>query len=148
MVSDCIRFYKVESSNDCYDIALEAGVALSDFYSWNPAVNSNCSGLQSGEYVCIGISGYATTISTGTPVPVTPTPTQVSHLLYLQVDLLKASYRAEWSQAVFVSTMCRRGIIVLIWPLRRVLLHRKIQPFLLVIMICFRSLTDGKQGFL
>ncbi|KAJ5313358.1 uncharacterized protein N7443_000242 [Penicillium atrosanguineum] len=76
MVSGCIRFYKVEDGNDCYDIAQEAGVALADLYSWNPALNGDCSGLQSGVFVCIGVSGYATTITTGTPVPVTPTPTQ------------------------------------------------------------------------
>ena len=80
MVSGCIRFYKVEDGNDCYDIAQEAGVALADLYSWNHALNGDCSGLQSGLFVCIGVSGYATTITTGTPVPVTPTPTQVSLL--------------------------------------------------------------------
>lgn len=78
ITGDCIGFYKVQTNNDCYGIAQEAGVALDDFYSWNPAAKSDCSGLQSGEFVCIGVSGYATTISSGTPVPVTPTPTQVS----------------------------------------------------------------------
>ncbi|KAJ6012820.1 hypothetical protein N7522_003175 [Penicillium canescens] len=47
MASGCIRFYYVEANNDCYDIALDARVALDDFYIWNPAVNSDCSGLQS-----------------------------------------------------------------------------------------------------
>ncbi|OGE56965.1 hypothetical protein PENARI_c002G11384 [Penicillium arizonense] len=42
----------------------------------NPAIKGDCSGLQSDVFVCIGKSGYATTISTGTPVPVTPTPAQ------------------------------------------------------------------------
>lgn len=54
-------------------------MVLDDFYTWNPAIKSDCSGLESGVFVCIGKSGYATTISTGKPVPVTPTPTQVSH---------------------------------------------------------------------
>lgn len=81
MTSDCIRFYKVEPDDDCYDIAQDAGVALTDFYSWNPAVKDDCSGLQANEYVCIGKSGYATTITTGAPVPVTPTPTQVGFRL-------------------------------------------------------------------
>ncbi|CAG8236588.1 unnamed protein product [Penicillium salamii] len=76
MASDCIRFYKVQADNDCYDIAQEAGVALDDFYSWNPAVKNDCSGLEKDVFVCIGVSGYATTITSGTPVPVTPTPTQ------------------------------------------------------------------------
>jgi hypothetical protein len=78
MASDCIRFYKVQADNDCYDVAQDAGVALDDFYSWNPAVKNDCSGLEKGVFVCIGVSGYTTTITSGTPVPVTPTPTQVS----------------------------------------------------------------------
>jgi hypothetical protein len=61
-----------------YDIALDAGVALDDFYTWNPAVKSDCSGLQSSVFACIGKTGYATTISTCDPVPATPTPTQIS----------------------------------------------------------------------
>ncbi|KAJ5153375.1 uncharacterized protein N7482_009853 [Penicillium canariense] len=76
MTSDCIRFYKVETDDSCYAIAQDAGIALSDFYSWNPALDGDCTGLQANVYVCIGKSGYATTITTGTPIPVTPTPTQ------------------------------------------------------------------------
>ena len=78
MVNGCIRFYMVESGNNCYGIALHAGVSLSDFYAWNPAVQNDCSMLMAGEYVCIGISGYATTITSGSAVPATPTPTQAS----------------------------------------------------------------------
>ena len=33
------------SGNDCYDIAADANIALTDFYSWNPAVGSSCGGL-------------------------------------------------------------------------------------------------------
>ncbi|KAJ5933735.1 carbohydrate-binding module family 50 protein [Penicillium verhagenii] len=76
MVSGCERFYLVESNNDCYDIALEANIALTDFYTWNPAVGSDCSDLESGEYVCLGTTGPLTTITSGTPIPATPSPTQ------------------------------------------------------------------------
>ncbi|GLA72510.1 hypothetical protein AtubIFM55763_003051 [Aspergillus tubingensis] len=76
MKTGCIRFYEVQANNDCYDIALDAGVALSDLYVWNPATGSDCSGLQVNVFVCVGTSGYATTITLGDPVPVTPTPTQ------------------------------------------------------------------------
>jgi hypothetical protein len=77
MVSGCQRLYFVEAGNDCYDIALEAGIPLASFYSWNPALNGDCSGLQANVYVCIDLSGPGTTITSGTPVPLTPTPTQV-----------------------------------------------------------------------
>ncbi|CAG8157685.1 unnamed protein product [Penicillium olsonii] len=76
MASNCMRFYKVQADNDCYDIAQQAEAALDDFYDWNPAVGNDCSGLEKNVFVCIGVSGYATTITSGTPVPVTPTPTQ------------------------------------------------------------------------
>jgi len=42
----------------------------SDFYAWNPAVQTDCSGLEASVYVCIGTTGAATTITSGTPVPV------------------------------------------------------------------------------
>jgi len=81
MVTGCERFYKVESGDGCYNIAQEAGIALADFYTWNPAVNTDCSGLQANVYICVGLGGPFTTITTGTPVPgtslVTPTPYQV-----------------------------------------------------------------------
>ncbi|PYH98159.1 hypothetical protein BO71DRAFT_282154, partial [Aspergillus ellipticus CBS 707.79] len=69
MVSGCERFYLVEEGNDCYDIALEANIAESDFYAWNPAVGTDCSGLEAGEYVCLGTTGPAVTMTTGTPIP-------------------------------------------------------------------------------
>jgi hypothetical protein len=78
MVSGCERFYFVESGDGCYEIATDANIALSDFYSWNPAVGSNCQTLEAGVYVCIGITGPPTTITSGTPVPATPSPTQVN----------------------------------------------------------------------
>ncbi|KAJ5765867.1 carbohydrate-binding module family 50 protein [Penicillium odoratum] len=77
MVSGCLRFYCVESGDDCYDIALDAGISLDDFYSWNPAV-SDCADLEVSIFVCIGISGQATTITSGTPVAATGTTTATS----------------------------------------------------------------------
>lgn len=78
MANGCIRFYEVESGDNCYKISQDSGISLADFYAWNPAVKNDCSRLLVGEFVCIGRLGYATTITTGAPVPVTPTPTQVS----------------------------------------------------------------------
>lgn len=34
-------------------------------YSWNPAVHTDCSGLQASEYVCVGVAGAAATTTTG-----------------------------------------------------------------------------------
>jgi hypothetical protein len=46
IISTCNEFYRVISGDTCYDIALENDVPLSDFYTRNPAVKSDCSGLQ------------------------------------------------------------------------------------------------------
>lgn len=55
MVSNCKKFYLVVSGDGCYDIAAAAGIALSDFYAWNPAVGDTCAGLWPNYYVCVGI---------------------------------------------------------------------------------------------
>ncbi|PKX93947.1 uncharacterized protein P174DRAFT_430919 [Aspergillus novofumigatus IBT 16806] len=39
MVSGCTKFYLVESSDGCYDIAAAEGITLSNPFSWNPALN-------------------------------------------------------------------------------------------------------------
>ncbi|KOS42349.1 hypothetical protein ACN38_g6782 [Penicillium nordicum] len=53
MVSGCLRFYDVQSGEGCADIASQAGVAQTDFYNWNPAVGTNCTGLQASVFVCM-----------------------------------------------------------------------------------------------
>lgn len=58
MVSGCDDFYDVESGNGCYDIAASYGIALTDFYSWNPAVSS-CADLWPSYYVCVGVATAA-----------------------------------------------------------------------------------------
>ncbi|GAQ08984.1 hypothetical protein ALT_6305 [Aspergillus lentulus] len=84
MVTSCNKFYLVVSGDGCYDIAAAAGVALSDFYAWNPAVGSSCAGLWPNYYVCVGVLGGAGTTTTKTTTTTTtsgngvatPTPTQ------------------------------------------------------------------------
>lgn len=68
MTTSCVRFYYVESGDGCWAIATDAGITTDQFYSWNPAVGTDCSDLEAGTYVCIGTSGPATTITAGTPV--------------------------------------------------------------------------------
>lgn len=87
MVSDCSSFYKVKSGDGCYDIANDEKIALDDFYSWNPTVQTDCSGLVADVYVCVGVeagqtavpaistSSRPTTTSSSGGVA-TPTPTQ------------------------------------------------------------------------
>ncbi|KAJ9374868.1 CAZyme family GH18 [Paecilomyces variotii] len=56
MVSDCDDFHLVVTNDTCASVADVAGISLSDFYAWNPAVGSKCLYLALGDYVCIGVS--------------------------------------------------------------------------------------------
>jgi len=87
LTADYQRFYLVKSGDFFQAIVDQYGTfGLSDLYSWNPAVGSNCGGLQAGYYVCVGVSGTpvarpttttaAQTITSATFDPSRPTPTQ------------------------------------------------------------------------
>ncbi|KAK6215152.1 hypothetical protein QIS74_08171 [Colletotrichum tabaci] len=79
MVSNCNKFYEVISGDGCWAIADANGVPLEDFYSWNPAVKTDCTGLQADVYVCVGVSATQippTTTAAGDASPATPKPTQ------------------------------------------------------------------------
>ncbi|KAJ5547103.1 hypothetical protein N7494_004688 [Penicillium frequentans] len=56
MPSNCDEFHLVVSGDTCSDVATEYGLSLSQFYSWNPAVGSDCSTLDLSDYVCVHIS--------------------------------------------------------------------------------------------
>ncbi|KAK1841141.1 LysM domain-containing protein-like protein 1 [Colletotrichum chrysophilum] len=80
LISSCQRFHLVESGNTCDAITTQYGISLSDFYEWNPAVGSACSGLWLGYYVCIAVPGTSTRPPSVTPTatsgPSPPSPTQ------------------------------------------------------------------------
>lgn len=54
MVKGCKIFYKVQTGDGCYDIAHDKGITVENFYLWNPAVRTDCSGLQANVFVCVG----------------------------------------------------------------------------------------------
>ncbi|EHA19725.1 hypothetical protein ASPNIDRAFT_179830 [Aspergillus niger ATCC 1015] len=71
--SSCDAFYYVEAGDSCWAIVNSYGnFTLNQFYSWNPAVKSDCSGLQPDYYVCIGVAGD-TTVASQTTLPATTT---------------------------------------------------------------------------
>lgn len=84
MASNCNKFFLRDDPNMfCFDIAATNQVSLEDFYLWNPAVNSDCSGLWPDYYYCVGVRTTATTTTvtptTTTAAPVvTPSPIRVS----------------------------------------------------------------------
>ena len=64
MVDTCNKFYYVEAGDLCGDIAKEHGISLDDFYSWNPDVKTDCTGLIAEYYVCVGVSAAAAAATT------------------------------------------------------------------------------------
>ncbi|KAJ6031531.1 hypothetical protein N7540_002263 [Penicillium herquei] len=69
IVSDCTEFYEAISGDGCYDIATVYGITLDQFIEWNPAVESDCSGLWVDEYYCVAVqitSAAATSAPTST----------------------------------------------------------------------------------
>ncbi|KAJ5622273.1 hypothetical protein N7528_005505 [Penicillium herquei] len=73
MTNICYEYHLVVSGDTCAAIADTAGIALTDFYSWNPAVGTNCTDLDVGDYVCTRILGYGISVS----AVATSTPTTV-----------------------------------------------------------------------
>lgn len=80
MASNCDQFHLVSSGDQCGLIASQYGITLSQFYAWNPAVNSSCAYLDLGNYVCVAVLG-ATSVTSPPPINTgngitTPTPYQ------------------------------------------------------------------------
>lgn len=82
MIYNAYANVHIASGDTCSSIATAAGISLSSFYAWNPAVGTTCGSLWLGYEVCIGLIGStpttlttATTTSAGNGIT-TPTPYQ------------------------------------------------------------------------
>ncbi|PQE05165.1 hypothetical protein CJF30_00011307 [Rutstroemia sp. NJR-2017a BBW] len=74
MTTSCNSFYITRSGDDCAGILSKFGLSLAQFYAWNPAVGSTCTGLWLDTYVCVGAIGFVTsTITKTSSAPVTTT---------------------------------------------------------------------------
>lgn len=76
IVSSCTAWYQATDGDDCDLIVDEFGTfAKSDFIAWNPAVQSDCSGLVIGDYYCVAVPGTpATRTASASPMPTPSTP--------------------------------------------------------------------------
>ncbi|OKL64629.1 hypothetical protein UA08_00943 [Talaromyces atroroseus] len=74
ITSNCNNYYEVVSGDSCVGIANNYAITLDQFYSWNPAVGSNCQNLLAGYFVCVGVAEPPTTTS----VPATATTSTAS----------------------------------------------------------------------
>lgn len=75
MVTDCDKFYDVQSGDDCADIASTESIPLASLYAWNPAVGTACGSLYLSYYICVGVTPATTTSS---PTSSTSSSTQAS----------------------------------------------------------------------
>ncbi|KAJ5097343.1 hypothetical protein N7456_008064 [Penicillium angulare] len=58
LTSNCDAFYMVKKGDSCPSIVTNFGNFTQDQFSdWNPAVRSNCTNLEPGYYVCVGVPG-------------------------------------------------------------------------------------------
>ncbi|KAL5603673.1 hypothetical protein FOVSG1_006423 [Fusarium oxysporum f. sp. vasinfectum] len=55
IVDGCNKWHYVDNGDGCYSIAEKYKIKLADFYSWNPNVGNDCSGLWLHYYVCVGV---------------------------------------------------------------------------------------------
>ncbi|KAI0451611.1 hypothetical protein F5B21DRAFT_507095 [Xylaria acuta] len=72
-IENCTATYTVQSGDNCNVIRDRFGdiFTLTEFYSWNPEVDSFCSNLFPGEVVCVG-AGNPTGAPPACAVPVKP----------------------------------------------------------------------------
>ncbi|KAI1094883.1 carbohydrate-binding module family 50 protein [Rostrohypoxylon terebratum] len=84
--SNCTETYSVISGDTCLAIVnkYNGTFSLSDFYSWNPQVASDCHNLYPGEVVCVGL-GDATE-PPACPAPVQPGLVSDCDACYLVVE--------------------------------------------------------------
>lgn len=79
ITSSCTAWYQASDGDDCDLIPEEFGTfSKSDFLNWNPAVQSDCSGLVMGDYYCVAVPGTPTTRTASAvalPTPTTPSDT-------------------------------------------------------------------------
>ncbi|KAF2226561.1 hypothetical protein BDZ85DRAFT_246993 [Elsinoe ampelina] len=73
--SQCQRFHLATDGDTCQGIIDKYRTfSLQQFYAWNPAVGTSCSGLWLGYYYCIGTASTPTSPPSTTTVAPTPTP--------------------------------------------------------------------------
>ncbi|KAI1754021.1 hypothetical protein F4782DRAFT_528948 [Xylaria castorea] len=86
-VGNCTATYTVQSGDTCNVIRDRFGdvYTLTDFYSWNPEVDSFCSNLFPGEVVCIR-AGNPSGAPPSCPVPVKPGVISNCDSCYLVAD--------------------------------------------------------------
>ncbi|KAF3078890.1 hypothetical protein TWF102_003220 [Orbilia oligospora] len=61
---NCTKWVLADTS--CANILSENGITITQFYAWNPTVNSDCSGMWGSYAYCVSVSGTSTTTTSHT----------------------------------------------------------------------------------
>jgi len=72
IISSCTSFYLARQGDTCYSLVQRLGITLEDFYAWNPAVHTDCSGLVAGFYYCVAAPTSASRKPTSAPISTPP----------------------------------------------------------------------------
>lgn len=121
LTPSCNKFYFAVRGDTCDKITQQYGISNSQFFTWNPTVRSDCSGLWADYWYCVSVPGAMTTTagpaSTSASGPRPPSQTQAgivancinwypavsgdtcSKIIALYVGLDQAKFTA-WNPAV------------------------------------------------
>jgi hypothetical protein len=77
IIASCLEFYTATADDSCQTIETAFDITFAQFFSWNPAVGSNCGFFIIGDSYCVSApSSTTTTTSTSTSSTAVTAPTQ------------------------------------------------------------------------
>ncbi|KAJ5946736.1 hypothetical protein N7454_003575 [Penicillium verhagenii] len=127
IAKNCDAYYMVKGNDTCASIVKTFGnFTLTQFYTWNPAIGTDCKHLDVDDDVCVGVPGASTPTSSGatstatstTPSPLMPDTVADCTKYYYVVDEdtcesiekahnITAAQFSEWNPYVSNGTDCQ-----------------------------------------
>jgi LysM repeat protein len=83
--ASCNKWHVVVNGDSCSSVAAKYSITTAQFFSWNPAVSTDCvTNFWLGQAYCVGVSGATPTNPTSPPTtttanPSAPSPTQAGN---------------------------------------------------------------------
>jgi hypothetical protein len=109
MALNCDTFYLVAKGDGCYNIAQSYSISLDQFYTWNPAVGTDCAALWPENYVCVSVIGVPTSSKT---TLVTTARSQTSSFVLPSIcrfDISKGEYVCDETPVTTTPTITSPG---------------------------------------
>ncbi|KAF3930559.1 Autolysin [Dactylella cylindrospora] len=89
MVAGCNKWYLVKAGENCATITSKTGATQAQLLSWNPSIKSDCSGLWSNVYVCVGTTKVTVTTKPPTTTKKTTTGNGITTPTPFQAGITK-----------------------------------------------------------